>query len=76
MAFGADPQIRLKRIAFSSAPWTPSGIASNLRKEVEDTSASIDRMQLEVWVDYDPKYDIGDNLEDAMEKYFNGDAGQ
>ena len=51
-------------------------IVSDLRKEVEDTSAAIDRMQFDAWVDYDPKYDIGDNLEDAMDKYFNGDAGQ
>lgn len=49
-------------------------VAHNLRKEVEDTSAAIDRMQLELYVDYDPKFEVGDNLEEALDKYYDGDG--
>lgn len=44
-------------------------IISRLRKEVDKTSAEIDLMQLETMVDFNTIYEIGDSLEDAVEKY-------
>ena len=40
---------------------------SQLRKEVDETSDAIDAMQLQSMVDYDPIFEIGDNLEDVVE---------
>ena len=34
-----------------------------------DTSTKIDVMQLETMVEYETELDIGDNLEDAIEKW-------
>ncbi len=42
---------------------------SKLRKELEETSEAIDVMQLQSMVDYDPIFEIGESLEDAIEKY-------
>jgi len=42
---------------------------SQLRKEVDETSDAIDAMQLQSMVDYDPIFEIGDNLEDVVENY-------
>ena len=44
-------------------------IANRLRKELDDTSTKIDVMQLETMVEYETELDIGDNLEDAIEKW-------
>ena len=44
-------------------------IISRIRKELDETSADIDLMQLETMVDFDTIYEIGDSLEDAVEKY-------
>lgn len=42
---------------------------SQLRKEVDETSDAIDAMQLQSMVDYDPIFEIGDNLEDVVENF-------
>lgn len=44
-------------------------IANHLLKELDDTSTKIDVMQLETMVEYETELDIGDNLEDAIEKW-------
>lgn len=44
-------------------------IANRLRKELDETSNSIDLMQIERLVDFDTKFEIGDSFEDAMEKF-------
>lgn len=46
-------------------------IISRLRKETDDFSTAIDEMQLNTQVDFDTIYEIGDNLEDAVEKYLS-----
>lgn len=42
---------------------------SRLRKELEETSDAIDAMQLQSMVDYEPIFEIGESLEDVIEKY-------
>lgn len=44
-------------------------IIRRLRKELEDYSALIDTMQLTSMVDFESIYEIGDNIEDAVEKF-------
>lgn len=44
-------------------------IVSRLMKELDETSTTIDIMQLETKVDFDTIFEIGDNLEDAVMKY-------
>lgn len=39
-----------------------------LRKELDETSDTIDRMQLQSMVDYSPRFEIGETLEDAIER--------
>ena len=41
---------------------------SRLRKELENTSDAIDEMQLTSMVDYDPIFDVGESIEDVIEK--------
>lgn len=43
-------------------------IASKLRKELDETSTTIDVMQLETMVDFESKFEIGDSLEDCVAK--------
>ena len=43
---------------------------SRLRKELDETSDLIDEMQLKSMVDYDPIFEIGETLEDIIEKSF------
>lgn len=42
---------------------------SQLRKELDEVSDTIDAMQLQSMVDYDPIFEIGESLEDVIEKY-------
>lgn len=42
---------------------------SQLRKELDEVSDAIDAMQLQSMVDYDPVFEIGENLEEVIEKY-------
>ncbi len=44
-------------------------IISRLRKELDDNSTAIDVMQLETLVDFESIYEIGDGLEDAVQKF-------
>ena len=44
-------------------------IVNRLRKELDETSTEIDLMQLNTQVDFDHIFDIGDSLEDAVEKW-------
>ena len=44
-------------------------IVNRLRKELDKTSTEIDLMQLNTQVDFDHIFDIGDSLEDAVEKW-------
>lgn len=44
-------------------------IINRLRKEADEMSTKIDLMQLEAKVDFELALDIGDNLEDAIEKW-------
>lgn len=46
-------------------------IIRRLRKELEDYSNEIDTMQIHTMVDFDTIYEIGDKLEDAIEKFKN-----
>lgn len=41
---------------------------SQLRKELDETSDAIDAMQLSSMVDYDPIFEIGESLEDVVER--------
>ena len=43
-------------------------IANKLRKEIAATSEAIDLMQLETTVDFESQFEIGDSLEDCIEK--------
>lgn len=43
-------------------------IANKLRKELDETSTAIDIMQLETMVDFESKFEIGDSLEDCVDK--------
>lgn len=45
------------------------GIASRLRRELDETSTTIDRMQLSIYVMHDTVFEIGDSLEEAVEKW-------
>ena len=42
---------------------------SQLRKELDEVSDTIDAMQLQSMVDYDPIFEIGESLEDVIERY-------
>lgn len=42
---------------------------SKLRKELDETSDAIDAMQLQSMVNYEPIFEIGETLEDVIEKY-------
>ena len=42
---------------------------SQLRKELDETSDAIDAMQLQSMVDYEPIFEVGETLEDVIEKY-------
>lgn len=44
-------------------------IISRLRKELDDNSTAIDIMQLETLVDFETIYEIGDGLDDAVQKF-------
>lgn len=44
-------------------------IIGKLRKELDDASTTLDKMQLEVLVFYVPIFDIGDDLEEAIGKW-------
>lgn len=44
-------------------------IISRLRKELDDNSTAIDVIQLETLVDFESIYEIGDGLEDAVQKF-------
>lgn len=44
-------------------------IISRLRKELDDNSTAIDIMQLETLVDFETIYEVGDSLEDAVQKF-------
>jgi hypothetical protein len=44
-------------------------IISRIRKELDEYSVAIDEMQLETMVDFNTIYEIGDSLEDAIEKF-------
>lgn len=43
-------------------------IVGKLRKELDEVSTAIDVMQLETMVDFESKFEIGDNLEDCITK--------
>lgn len=42
---------------------------SQLRKELDETSDCIDSMQVTSMVDYKPVFEVGETLEDAIERY-------
>lgn len=42
---------------------------SKLRKELDETSDTIDEMQLQSMVDYDPIFEVGETLEDVIASY-------
>lgn len=44
-------------------------IIGRLRKELDDASTELDKMQLEVVVFYIPVFEIGDTLEEAVDKW-------
>ena len=44
------------------------GIIKKLSKECDEVSAKLDKIQIETLVDFEPKWELTDSLEDAIEK--------
>lgn len=46
-------------------------IIKKLRKETDETSSLIDKLQIEIDVDYNPIYDVNDSFEDSLQTFLN-----
>ncbi|MDR1643145.1 MAG: hypothetical protein LBC41_17110 [Clostridiales bacterium] len=53
----------------------PKSLAKSLLKKSDEISAQVDRLFLSVEVGYEPKYDINDKFEDALEEFLSAQGG-